>query len=310
MKKDNGLLQDLEPETYPDRRIRLILDNQGSKHSIILHRWLLILIVLLVVAGLILVGFYGFKGQSAEEASRLRKLETENNYLRGKLDLYEAEIDSINSRLDTLTVYERELDTAYPYYAGGKTETQNRLQVNPGLIKKLDSIEYKLAILKQTEFGFADATLLYELPQDFDTHGDGIPAIYPTFGRMSDGWGWRYHPVTLEFEFHKGLDIANKTGTPVYATADGVVSKARRENGFGKVITIEHTDGYQSLYGHLDSFEVRPGQVVCKGQIIGAIGNTGVSTGPHLHYGVSRNETALNPTLYLNRIDTNTYAGR
>ncbi|MGC9361693.1 MAG: M23 family metallopeptidase [Candidatus Syntrophosphaera sp.] len=307
--KDEGLLRDLEPETYPDRRIRLILDNKGSKHSMVLRPWILILAFLLITTGLVFLGIHGFRGQSAEDASRLRKLETENLYLREKLELYDAEIDSISSRLDTLVTYEKDLVPAASYFAGGEPETGNRLQVNPGLIKKLDSMEYKLAILQQTECGSADIALTYEIPKDFDTHGDGIPAIYPTFGRLSDGWGWRYHPVTLEFEFHMGLDIANKTGTPVYSTADGVVSKARREDGFGKVITIEHTDGYQTLYGHLDSFGVRPGQVVCKGQIIGTMGNTGVSTGPHLHYGVSRKGKALNPTLYLNRMDTNTYAG-
>lgn len=300
----------MEPETYPDPRIKLILDNHGSKHSMILRPWALILAALIIVAGLVLVGIYGFRGQSEAESTRMKRLETENLFLREKLDLYEAEIDSLGKRTDTLAMYEREFDRETPLYAGEAAKTENLLQVNPGLIKKLDAIEYKLAMLKQTDFVVSDSSRFFSLPDDFDTHGDGIPAIYPTFGRFSDGWGYRYHPVTMEFEFHKGLDIANQTGTPVYATADGIVAKAHRENGFGKVIAIEHTDGYQTLYGHLDSYNVRPGHVVRKGQIIGRIGNTGITTGPHLHYEVSRNGAALNPTLYLNRIDTNTYSGR
>ncbi|MBW6513315.1 MAG: M23 family metallopeptidase [Candidatus Syntrophosphaera sp.] len=309
--KEERFLPELEPETYPDRRIKLILDNMGIKHSVAFRPWVLILLVLLLVLGLALLGFFAFQGQNSELSSRLRRLETENDYLREKLDLYETELDSINVRLDTLGVYRKEAATAYPHFGKQDPLAPNRLQVNPGLGRKLDSIELKLATLKQqVEFGSSDVGLSFILPEEFDTHGDGIPAIHPTFGQLTDGWGHRYHPITLEFEYHYGLDIANRVGTPIYATADGIVSRAQNVNGYGKMITIEHTDGYQTLYGHLYSFKVRPGDLVCKGQIIGLMGNTGLSTGPHLHYAVSRNGRQLNPTVYLNRIDTNTYAAR
>jgi len=116
--------------------------------------------------------------------------------------------------------------------------------------------------------------------------------------------------MRLQNRFRTGLDIANKTGTPVYTTADGVVAKADAEPGFGRIVTISHTSGYRTLYGHLYSIKVKSGEAVHKGQIIALMGNTGLSTGPHLHYGVSRNGEALNPSPYLNRIDSRAGLGQ
>ncbi len=127
------------------------------------------------------------------------------------------------------------------------------------------------------------------------------PTIYPTFGRITTRFGYRTHPITKRRDYHKGLDIANDTGTPIYATADGTVKKVVRKKLIGKMIEIEHAYGYKTVYGHLDEYLVKVGDKVTKGQIIGLMGNTGRSTGPHLHYEIVYYGKALNPVKYLNR---------
>ncbi len=125
------------------------------------------------------------------------------------------------------------------------------------------------------------------------------PSIWPTEGWVSSGFGNRRHPVTGEPNFHEGIDIAGITGTPVRATADGVVVVARRWGSFGLTVVIDHEYGLRTLYGHLSRILVKPGQRVSKGQEIGRMGSTGLSTGPHLHYEVHLNGRPVNPLRYL-----------
>jgi murein DD-endopeptidase MepM/ murein hydrolase activator NlpD len=120
----------------------------------------------------------------------------------------------------------------------------------------------------------------------------------------------RLHPITGELELHLGIDIANQVGTPIYATADGVVDAVAHEEGLGKFIRLNHAKGYQTIYGHLLSFRVKPAEQVRKGQIIALMGNTGLSTGPHLHYGVRKGGQPVNPASYLNRLDDRAFATR
>ena len=117
----------------------------------------------------------------------------------------------------------------------------------------------------------------------------------PANGRFSSGFGMRRHPILGYTRMHKGVDIAAAWGSPVYAAADGTVQIAGRSSGYGNLIKISHGGGNGSGYGHLSRIYVRPGQMVRKGQQIGAVGNTGMSTGPHLHYELYRNGAAVNP---------------
>ena len=117
----------------------------------------------------------------------------------------------------------------------------------------------------------------------------------PTPGRISSGFGMRRHPILGYTRMHKGMDIAAPWGTPVYAASDGVVQFAGRSSGYGNLIRINHAGPYGTGYGHLSRILVRPGQRVRRGQQIGAVGNVGLSTGPHLHYELYRNGVAINP---------------
>ena len=129
------------------------------------------------------------------------------------------------------------------------------------------------------------------------------PAIQPVsnkdLSRIASGFGYRIDPVYKTSKFHAGLDFAAPQGTPIYATANGTVETAGNTgNGYGNHVVINHGYGYQTLYGHMFRVKVREGQKVKRGEIIGWVGSTGKSTGPHCHYEVRRNGDAVDPVYY------------
>lgn len=127
-----------------------------------------------------------------------------------------------------------------------------------------------------------------------------IPAIQPVknedLKHMASGYGYRSDPFTKIRKFHYGMDFTARTGTPIYATGDGVVYKADASlSGYGNHIEINHGYGYKTLYAHLSKYKCRPGQRVKRGDIIGYVGSTGRSQAPHLHYEVLKNGERVNP---------------
>jgi len=127
-----------------------------------------------------------------------------------------------------------------------------------------------------------------------------IPSRMPVEGAaLTSGYGMRWHPVLGGRRQHKGVDLAEPMGTPVYATADGAISRAEWFSSYGLYISIEHGGNIQTRYGHLSRLNVAAGQIVHKGDLIGFVGTTGRSTGPHLHYEVRIAGTAVNPVPYL-----------
>ena len=127
-----------------------------------------------------------------------------------------------------------------------------------------------------------------------------VPSSMPLQNaRMSSNFGLRTHPVLGGLRGHKGVDLAAPSGTPVYATADGYVSKAEWFSSYGKYIAIEHGADMQTRFAHLSGIEVNEGQRVRKGDLIGYVGSTGRSTGPHLHYEVRVAGLAVDPTPYM-----------
>lgn len=132
---------------------------------------------------------------------------------------------------------------------------------------------------------------------------DCMPAIMPInnkdLTRTASGWGWRIHPIYKIKKFHQGMDFSAPSGTEIYATGNGrVVDVTTSFSGYGKHIRVDHGFGYESLYGHMSSFNVKKGQIVKRGDVIGYVGNTGTSTAPHLHYEVLLRGQRVNPQFY------------
>ena len=125
------------------------------------------------------------------------------------------------------------------------------------------------------------------------------PILWPVDGRITSGFGERMDPFDREGAFHRGVDISSSIGTPVIAPADGVVRFADLMNGYGRAIVVDHGQGITTLYGHLSGFGVASGQTIHRGDTLGYVGQSGRSTGPHLHYEVRIFNTPVNPFKYL-----------
>ncbi len=140
-----------------------------------------------------------------------------------------------------------------------------------------------------------------------------IPAIQPVANkdlkRMASGYGYRIHPIYKTRKMHYGMDFSAKTGTEIYTTGDGIVSKVKRsKRGYGNYVKINHGFGYETLYAHMSKYIVKKGQKVKRGEVIGFVGNSGISTAPHLHYEVRKDNKKINPVnFYYNDLSPEEY---
>lgn len=160
--------------------------------------------------------------------------------------------------------------------------------------KRLDIIKKQMAIQSKS---LDEITLLAKEKEKLLV---AIPAIQPInnsdLTRMASGYGWRSDPFTKARKMHRGMDFSAAKGTPIYASGDGKVTRAdNNSSGYGKHIRINHGYGYLSLYAHMSKYNVEKGQKVKRGDLIGFVGNTGRSEGPHLHYEVWKDKDRINP---------------
>jgi TonB family protein len=138
-------------------------------------------------------------------------------------------------------------------------------------------------------------TVDFSMPDGPGKKESSIPAIWPTKGYLTSVFGFRIHPVTKKRAFHNGIDIATREGSNVVAAADGVVIVAEFREIYGNLVIIDHKNGYTTRYGQLKSFTVKKGETVKRGNLIGYVGSTGLSTAPHLHWEVRLNDKPVNP---------------
>jgi murein DD-endopeptidase MepM/ murein hydrolase activator NlpD len=277
--------------------------------------WLVLkyLIVGLVIGGLGVILYASFFKDP--ETSRLQK---ELKYMDAQISGMREHMDSLDQYVDVLQKRDNEIYRtifgAAPIdhkYVGGNRyneiakysseegiiETQNRLMaIQQNLIQQSKSYQEIMKLAKKQDQFLA-----------------GLPAIQPVdnkdLKRMASGFGYRIHPIYRVARMHTGLDFTAPIGTEIYATGDGVVKSPDGGSGYGLHIVIDHGFGYQTLYAHMSRMAVRPGTKVKRGQIIGYVGNTGVSSGPHLHYEVIKNGQKVNPAYYFyNDLSPDQYA--
>lgn len=154
---------------------------------------------------------------------------------------------------------------------------------------------------------------VFEMAKNKEKMLASIPAIMPVAGkdltRVASGYGMRFHPILKIRRMHTGMDFTAPSGTEIYATGNGVVEKSERSNrGYGKHVIIDHDYGYQTLYAHLNKIVVQPGQKIKRGDLIGYVGNTGLSAAPHLHYEVIKDGQKVNPVnFYSNDLTPSEY---
>jgi murein DD-endopeptidase MepM/ murein hydrolase activator NlpD len=165
------------------------------------------------------------------------------------------------------------------------------------LSEKVDKLKRKLYIESKSQ------DEIVNLAENKEKLFAAIPAIQPIANKqlvaIASGFGMRIHPIYKVRKMHTGIDFAAPIGTPVHATADGVVTVVEvRFSGYGKTVEIDHGFGYKTRYAHMHDFTVHIGQKVKRGELIGYVGNTGLSTAPHLHYEVMVNDVPINPVHY------------
>jgi len=250
------------------------------------------------------IAFYVF------DSPKEKMLQRENNELKkqlqfvsGKLEVMELVLDDIQDRDDQVyrTIFEAEpipFEKRNPWFDFKTRYDSIPLNETMKLLKNIDLKTNQLLIKLAEEHRSLDTILLLaERKNDMLAH---IPAIRPikNMYNVTSGFGMRYHPIFKTLRQHTGVDITAPRGTPVYATADGVVLNRQTYSGYGISVVIDHGYSYETLYAHLSKKTVRAGQRVKRGELIGYVGTTGISIGPHLHYEVFKNGKHVNPVYY------------
>ena len=237
--------------------------------------------------------------------------------LERELNNYEFQFDLLSQRLeqmeDVMTEIENRDNEIYRAYFEASPIPEEQRSAGFGGVnryKKLEGFGNSDQIIETTKqidilsrMLVVQSKSLEEIQQLAEKKEDllaAIPSIQPIkkedLKRMASGYGWRIDPFTKKRRRHKGMDFSSNRGTPIYATGDGVVKRAdNRSSGYGRHIRIDHGFGYISLYAHLNKYNVRRGQKVKRGDIIGFVGNTGRSVAPHLHYEIIKDGVKINP---------------
>ena len=217
--------------------------------------------------------------QSAEEA--LSALETELQQQRAEADRYLIELTQVMNGLSA----------EYEELAAQEAAMQQEIMAAQAAYDKALSAE-QAARLAQSNQGNAAG--------GGQGSGGASDFICPVSGAfVTDAYGWRNHPVDGQRKFHTGVDFAVPMNTPIYAMASGVVSACGSNNAYGYYVTLSHGGGYGSFYGHMTNYVVSNGEEVTQGQLIGYVGSTGISTGPHPHFEIYVNGATVNPMEYV-----------
>lgn len=262
---------------------------------------------MVVSIGLFFVYMYIFDSPKEKRLKREQhELITQYEQMSRRLSQIEEVLEDIHSRDENIyrVVYEADSIPVSVRKAGfggiNRYKDMANLPSSDLIIetsKKLDIVTRQLYVQSKS---FDEIIGLVNKNNEMLSH---LPAIMPInnkdLTRTASGWGWRIHPIYKIKKFHEGMDFSAPIGTEVYATGDGTVSTVETSySGYGKHVKIDHGFGYVTTYAHMSKFNVKVGQKVKRGDIIGFVGTTGISTGPHLHYEVVKKGQKVNPQLY------------
>lgn len=262
-----------------------------------------------IVMGLILAFIFSRKLDSPKE-----------KMLKGEIEVYKEELSRLNADIDLINsvmndIQKRDEDLYRVALYADKFPAELRMMGTGGsdkysyldgysnseLLKrtseKMDNLEQRL---HGQSLSFKE---LLELAKNKEKMLSSIPAIQPVSNkelkRMASGYGYRIDPIYKTRRMHTGMDFTANVGTEVYVTGDGTIEALEVSGwGYGRCIVVNHGYGYKTRYAHLSAFKVRQGQKVKRGELIGLVGNTGKSTGPHLHYEVEKGGAKVNPVHY------------
>ena len=285
-----------------------------------------------VAIGLALVGVVAFATMMTAEVGDLRTqvaslqaqaiakdqmIETQQNTLAMKteditedlamIDDYRETSSELTDQLEVLV--EKTEALAQTYMLSAKIQLQDRSGTREEIEPLMDSSEEiddmiinvaEIADWLKTEEGATETDRLFEIEEELTAFMENVPRIWPVESRrISSPFGTRRHPILNGRSNHTGVDIPGDYGSPIVATAEGVVTSAGYQYGYGYMVTIQHANGLETIYAHSSKLLISKGDEVIQGQIIAEVGSTGLSTGPHIHYEIKINGAYIDPELFL-----------
>ncbi|MFY9726118.1 MAG: M23 family metallopeptidase [Bryobacteraceae bacterium] len=236
-------------------------------------------------------GFVASYARMAWKVANYNALRRDADTLRARYQNLQKVVNQTDQQLASLEIYAQEVSIAYgiKQKLEGPSDISGEGKLTPSFAESVE------------EYNFLRSANAMELHSDrtrWIQPANARPSIWPVAGRLTGAFGGRMDPFSGEGAFHTGVDIAAPPGTPVRATADGVVLQASWEGGYGLMVAVDHGGGVETYYAHLSRCFVQTGQAVRLGQIVGAVGATGRVTAPHLHYEVRIGGAPVNPYRY------------
>jgi murein DD-endopeptidase MepM/ murein hydrolase activator NlpD len=259
------------------------------------------------------VGFVGRGASQSSDISRLRaQLLAQDKELKAAKADAQREINAVAARVGELQIQANRLNALGERLAkdGKFTDGEFNFDKLPGVggdeavedVKSKDLLSDLSALQVQFDNSGRQLSVLEAMLFDQHLEMSRTPSTLPGRGYITSTFGTRSDPFSGGRAHHKGIDFEANTGDPVFAAADGVVSFTGVKNGYGNVVEVDHGNGYTTLYGHNSAFTVRAGDLIRAGQQIAKAGSTGRSTGPHIHFEVHVNGTAVNPMPFLDSV--------
>jgi murein DD-endopeptidase MepM/ murein hydrolase activator NlpD len=297
------------------KKITIVLVPEGTNRvrQFRFPRFLPLVFILLFISCAVLLSWLIQDYRAIKvQVPRLAYLEKERKRQKKQFVHLADRIDQISKKMGDLKEFDRKLrgmvnletgedKTEFRGIGGsdpsfiepGNTMARTHRELAALMYRSLDNLEDEIALGKQ------DKTELHKFLENQKILLASTPSIWPTKGWLSSRFGYRTSPFTGKKEFHKGIDVSTRMGAPVVAVADGIVSAVGRDHGYGRVLSLKHGYGLVTRYAHLKKALVKKGQYVKRGETIALVGNSGRSTGPHLHYEVHLNRVAVNPLRYI-----------
>lgn len=301
------------------KRYRISLttsEAEGARQFEIAFPQLCLLVVATVLlSGAILWGswiaFRSVRNENRYQAE-IERLQEENQAQAFHIQQFTDRLGHLTGQMDRLQNFYAKLkilanldlqEPRDPSIAAGGPQPDTRetnMYLEESLKRQIQRVHWEMEELQM--LGEIQERNAYKVERFFDSQRSllaSTPAIWPVRGWLTSSFGQRTSPFTGKLQMHEGLDIAARPGTPVKATADGVVIYSGWKSDYGNLVTIDHGYGYRTRYAHMSKIYVKNGRRVHRGDVVGAVGSTGRSTGPHLHYEVKVRGLPVNPKTYL-----------
>lgn len=294
------------------RKLTIMVVPHSQKRVVNFQTTMFSLVSFLVIAVGIVASFFWFTRNSIDSTATISKLQAETRETRASLDRLKDETGNLlnaaqnfqsafSSTLSIIGLDSSATTVKSDIQNGDLTSFFNVKESAQGSMKEIAELQKLTGYLEDS------VQPIQEIGKLLDSQSalfSDIPSLWPIkggIGHISMQFGQNKHPFTGQWYIHKGVDVSTyRSGDPILATADGQVVTTDFDPGFGNYLIIKHKHGFYTRYAHMQSYRVKRGEYVQQGQVIGYIGNTGVSTGPHLHYEVHIGSDVVDPMKYLN----------